>query len=340
MRNLVSRLFCRHIYFGSSKPQLIKSPLTVSIIGAPLGHGQPLQGVDDGPGLLRGRGLCKKLEQDGWIVEDTGDLQFEMPLDDTTPKEDTTVFDFPSVRWARAVGEANRKIARATYVNARDGKFVLTLGGDHSLAIGSISGILRARPNIGLVWVDAHADLNSPDTSSSGNIHGMVLSYLMNYNRTRSTPGFEWMNAIPVLKPSRLVYVGLRDVDRPEKQMIKELGIKAFTIFDVDRYGIGQVMIRAIEHITSRQSNPIHLSFDIDSIDPTFAPSTGTRVSGGLTYREGYYIAESLAQTGLLTSMDMVEVNPKLGPDPEADAEVTADLANGLIASALGNTII
>jgi len=247
---------------------------------------------------------------------------------------------FSNLKFSRDVGAANAKIAKATYQKAEEGKFVLTLGGDHSLAIGSISGLLRSRPELGIIWLDAYADVNTPESSASGNIHGMVLSYLFNHQRARSTPGFEWMNAVPLLKHSKVVYIGLRDLDPPEKQFIKEFALKAFTMYDIDRYGIGRVMDMAIDHVSSRHNIPFHLSFDVDSIDPSYAPATGTRVSGGLTYREAYYIAESIAQTGLLTSMDMVEINPKLGHNPDTDGIITAELATGLIASALGNTIL
>jgi len=191
-------------------------------------------------------------------------------------------------------------------------------------------------------WIDAHADINTPQTSSSGNIHGMVLSYLFNLQNARDIPGFEWMKRIPTLKESRLVYIGLRDIDDPEKEIIRERGIKIFTMQDIDRYGIGRVMEHVIDQLCPRSSvpRPIHLSFDIDSVDPTFAPSTGTRVAGGLSYREAYFISEAVAETGMLNSMDMVEVNPALGSNIAVDGGITADLAIGLIRAALGNTIL
>jgi arginase len=257
----------------------------VAVIGAPLAHGQPLAGVDRGPDILRSRDLLPKLKQDGWIVEDTGDLNFG-PMPDKESKEGF-LGGFPNVKFAKAVGNATDKLAQATAKHSAQGDFCLTLGGDHSIAIGSIAGILQTAPSTGIIWVDAHADLNSPDTSASGNIHGMVLSYLFNLNNTRDMPGFEWMKRIPILRENRLVYIGLRDVDDPEKILIRDLGIKTFTMQDVDRWGIGRVMEMAIDHVCPRTSapRPLHLSFDIDSVDPTYAPSTGTRVAGGLTYR-------------------------------------------------------
>jgi len=320
----------------------------VSIVGAPLQHGQHLAGVDLGPTIIRKSGLVDKLKQDDWLIDDQGDVpmaniaQREVKANHRHPIEDI----YSKVNFSREVGSANAALATATYNAAHLGNFVLTLGGDHAIAIGSIAGILKARPNAGIIWVDAHADINTHQTSHSGNLHGMVLSFLMSLHNVRDIPGFHWMKDIPVLRENRLVYIGLRDVDRAEKIIIREYGIKTFTMQDIDRWGIGMVMEMALDYLCHRSMSPrdLHLSFDIDAIDPAYAPSTGTRVLGGLSYREAYYIAEAAAETGLLTSMDMVEVNPTLGensPDnPQSDGHVTAGMAVGLIASALGNTIL
>ena len=220
-----------------------------------------------------------------------------------------------------------------------EGHFPLVLGGDHSIAIGSLAGILRARPHTGVIWVDAHADLNIPETSGSGNFHGMPLGLLMDhpdgtYDFSK-LPGFEFLIDGPRISPEQLVYVGLRDVDAMERVWIRQLGIKTFTMTDVDCLGIGQVMKQALEHLKGR---PLHLSYDIDSVDPVLAPATGTKVRGGLTYREAHFVAEFVAQSGDLASAEIVEVNPNLSTDDGANE--TVELGMQLITSLMGKSII
>jgi arginase len=309
--------------------QFIAEPRTVAILGAPLADGQPLAGVDLGPKYLRSAGLIERLARDNWAVEDLGDLKFPTKLQG---KEDNRV------RSNLIVAKANEMIYETILPHAKANKFCLTLGGDHSIAIGSISSILTAAPHTGIIWVDAHADINTPQASASGNIHGMVAAFLMNLHHARSIYGFEWMKSVPLLDPRYITYIGLRDVDQPERNILKQLGIRAFSMYDVDRYGIAKVMEMALDHLIGRVPRPIHLSFDIDSIDPAFAPSTGTRVMGGLNYREAYYICEATAETNCLSSMDLVEVNPSLS-SPEG-SDMTTGMAVGLCSSALGNKIL
>lgn len=271
----------------------------------------------------------------------------------------------------------------------------MTLGGDHSIAAGSIAGVLAARPEAGVVWVDAHADINAPGTSPSGNLHGTPLSFLLRLlhassEAPRALAGWEWLARVPPLLPSRLAYIGLRDLDPGEKAAIVSLGLRAFTMADVDRLGIGRVVEAALEHLAGTADaaagsslggeaaaeegarggvteaphphpyhhptpalagglRPLHLSFDIDAVDPALAPATGTPVPGGLTLREAHYIAETVAGTGLLGSMDLVEINPRLplgGGEPgggtagAAAAAATVQLGLGLVASALGRSIL
>ena len=193
---------------------------------------------------------------------------------------------------------------------------------------------MKMRPNTGIVWVDAHADINTPNTSSSGNMHGMPVGFLLGLYDHLQLPTFQWFK--PCLKPSDIVYIGLRDLDAPEKVAIKKLGIKAYTMYDIDRLGINKVMEEVIEYHKDREN--IHLSYDIDAIDPIYAPHTGTTVRGGLTFREGNYVCEALAATGKLKSMELVEVNPSLSP--ELDSKVTIDMSLTLICSAMGSTIL
>jgi arginase len=328
--------FLPNVTIPSMRPlrsPFLSSPHIVSIIGAPLSAGQPLQGVDLGPQTLRDFGLVDRLRGDGWAVEDLGDVDFvNIKSSENEPGD--------LIKNVELVSKANEKLYHKVLEQSNNGRFVLTVGGDHSIGIGSMSGILKSRPETGIIWVDAHADINTPACSASGNIHGMVVSFLMDLDNSRKTRTFDWMtsNEIPHLRPDRIVYIGLRDVEGAERNILKQLGIKAFGMYDVDKWGIGMVMTMALDHLKSRVDRPIHLSFDIDSVDPAFAPSTGTRVNGGLSYREAYYICEAVAESGCLSSMDIVEINPMLS-DKEGTA-MTGRMAMGLCSSAMGNTIL
>jgi len=200
--------------------------------------------------------------------------------------------------------------------------------------MGTISGTLSTYPNACVIWIDAHADINTSETTSSGNIHGMPVSFLLGLGP--KIPEFAWVK--PVLAPSRIVYIGLRDVDSGEKRILKENNIKAFSMHEVDKYGIGKVVEMALDHVNPKRDLPIHLSFDVDALDPSVAPSTGTPVRGGLTFREGHYICEAIHETGLLVAFDLVEVNPSLS---DADSvEQTVNVGCSLVRSALGETLL
>lgn len=210
---------------------------------------------------------------------------------------------------------------------------------DHTIGAGSLAGLLQTHPDAGVIWVDAHADINTPTVSPSGNMHGMPIAFVVDQLTNHSkVPGLEWMANGPFLPPKNLVYVGLRDVDSGERQIIRDLGIKAFSMMEVDRYGIGKVMEMALDHLCGKSLRPLHMSYDIDAVDPILAPSTGTAVRGGLTWREALFVAEAVAESKALVSLDMVEVNPSLVPGSGADA--TVDMALLLISSALGNRIL
>jgi arginase len=193
------------------------------------------------------------------------------------------------------VGQACQSIYESILPAAGKEEFILTIGGDHSIPLGTIPAIMEKRPGTKVVWVDAHADINTPDTSGSGNMHGQPLGLLVNgvYKPgVSSLPGFEWLASC--LNPEDIVFIGLRDVDRHEKIAIRDFGIKAYTMFDIDRIGIGRVLEEVVDFVGD---NNMHLSFDIDACDPFFAPSTGTKVGGGLTLREAHFVCESLADT-------------------------------------------
>ena len=352
---------------GSSRSHCsahLADPATVSIVGAPINCGQPHLGTDKGPEILRNQGLSQHLATLDWRVEDAHDLRCNLPSASDPPPPPGA-----NAKHCFAVGRANESLAKVVAEKACEGKFPLVLGGDHSVGIGSVAGALRARPDTAVLWVDAHADLNTPWTSPSGNIHGMSISFLLDAvaasagvsaprelaglplrAASATLPGFAWLGASgqPGLRPDQLAYVGLRDVDKGEAAILQELGIRCFTMHDVDRHGIGKTVEMALDHLLGVGAGagggrrPLHLSFDVDAVDPDLAPSTGTVVRGGLTYREAHFLAEAVACSGALTSMDMVEVNPDLGRLAEDDraAESTAGLAIQIIGSALGNTIL
>ncbi|KAG9404368.1 Amino-acid acetyltransferase, mitochondrial [Aphanomyces cochlioides] len=324
-----------HNHPGDFTNPNLSTPQTVAVIGAPMTHGQPLLGTDFGPDMLRNGGLHGVITDLGWCVEETGNLQFRPPSS-SDPQIDPK---YGRAKRSFAVGNGLKQIAEVVEKKAQEGKFCLVLGGDHTIGAGSLAGILKVHPDAGIIWVDAHADINTPQTTESGNMHGMPISFLMQgLVDPARVPGFEWLVDGPILKPEQLVYIGLRDVDSGERRIIKELGIKAFSMQSVDKYGIGKTMEMALDHLCGKKARPIHMSYDIDAVDPVDAPSTGTRVRGGLTWREANYVAEAAAESNLLIGLDMVEVNPSLAPGK--GAAITVNMALLLIGSALGNRIL
>jgi arginase len=252
--------------------------------------------------------------------------------------------EFSTIRSVQ-VGAGTKVLADLVESKLKQGKFPLILGGDHSIGIGSLAGILRAKPDTGVIWVDAHADINTPTVSESGNMHGMPLGIMMKeLTPNRSViPGFAWLEEGPYpptyLSPDSLVYVGLRDIDKAERRFIRELGIKTFTMYDIDHLGIGSVMDLALEHLLKNNSNrPIHLSYDIDAVDPMHAPATGTAVRGGLTWREAHFVAEHVVKSGSLASAEIVEVNATLSDGRGASA--TVELGHQLVNAMLGEAML
>lgn len=292
--------------------------------------------------MLREDGLVDTLRFLGWRIASPGDCRVTMVPPRSEPH--APAMPDPSVKIpnnAWAVGTGNYHLFQKTHDHASRGNFVLTLGGDHSVALGSIAGILKARPNIGLIWIDAHADLNTPNTSISGNLHGMPLAFLMGLVDPRAIPGHEWLHSeeVPRLQPEQLVYVGLRDLDEAERRMIPDLGIRAYTMQDIDRKGIGKIMEMALDHVhrdANGRPRPLHASYDIDAVDPAHAPCTGTIVRGGLTWREARFAAEEIFASGQLASMDLVEVNPHL----RRESNETVELGHSIIGDAMGRKIL
>ncbi|KAJ1103882.1 hypothetical protein NDU88_001303 [Pleurodeles waltl] len=302
---------------------------SVAIIGAPFSGGQKRRGVEHGPAAIRSAGLVERLSSLGCSVYDFGDLSFtQVPNDE--------LYNI-AVKNPRTVGLASQVVSDAVRSAVGAGHTCVTLGGDHSLALGSIDGHAQQCPDLCVIWVDAHADINTPLTSPSGNLHGQPVSFLLRelQDKIPLLPGFSWTK--PRLSSSDIVYIGLRDVDPAEYYILKNYGILYFSMRDIDRLGIQSVMERTFDQLMGRRTRPIHLSFDIDAFDPTLAPATGTPVLGGLTYREGVYITEEIHNTGMLSAVDLVEVNPLLGASAE-EVNATASLAVDVISSCLGQT--
>jgi len=315
--------------------------------------GQPYVGTDHGPRLLREANLADHLTSIGWRVDDIGDLDFksietEINHENNNPNTIPSPSSFresPDAKNSLIVGRGCEMVAHAVLEAIHEQRFPLILGGDHSIGVGSLAGLLKARPNTGIIWVDAHADLNTPKLSESGNMHGMPVGLLMKDMDLDPSKiaGFEWLGSPEMknvrLDPDSIVYIGLRDVDMKERKIIRDKGIKAFTMYDIDKHGIGHVMDLALGHLFDKDpKRPLHLSYDIDAVDPILAPATGTAVRGGLTYREAHFVAEATAKSGALASVEMVELNPTLSD--ESGSTDTVELGVGLLTSLMGKSII
>ncbi|KAK3813146.1 MAG: Ureohydrolase [Benniella sp.] len=300
---------------------------SVGVVGVPFSGGQPREGVDQGPLKIIEFGLLDQLKELDWEVEFDGHRDYTV----MRPEDDPPVGKLLNARYVSAVTES---VAKSVSHHLKEGSLALTLGGDHSIALGTVSGTKAIYPDAGLIWVDAHADINTPESTESGNIHGCPVSFLLGI--AGQVKEFSWVK--PCLRPEQIVYIGLRDVDAGEKKILRENGIKAFSMHEVDKYGIGKVVEMAIEHVSPGLTRPIHLSFDVDALDPTVAPSTGTPVRGGLTFREGHYICEAVHETGCLVAMDLMEVNPSLEDDQAVFQTVT--IGCSLVRSAMGETLL
>jgi len=311
----------------SALHKFLPNPKSAAIVGCPFSAGQPKLGVDRGPIHMVEAGLGQQLKDLGWQVQFDGHHQFEEISAESDPP-------IGKMKNPRFVSQVCKAVAGVVSNHARRGQLPVVLGGDHSLAMGTIGGTLDVHPNACVIWVDAHTDINTPETSDSGNIHGMPVSFLLGV--AGDVPEFSWVK--PVLRANRLVYIGLRDVDAGERRIMKENGIKAFSMHEVDKYGIGKVVELALDAVNPNRDLPIHLSFDVDALDPSVAPSTGTPVRGGLTFREGHYICEAIHETGLLVALDLMEVNPGLA-DAES-ARNTVSVGCSLVRAALGETLL
>ena len=293
----------------------------VAILGAPLDLGAARRGVDMGPSAIRYAGLAEHLGSLGLDVTDLGNVGAEIP--EIAAVQDERARYLPDILASCA------QIATRVRDIATDGHMPLVLGGDHSIAMGSLAGLHAAHGEGGLLWADAHGDLNRPETSPSGNVHGMPLAAAL------GACGFslEGFDDPPWVDPARVALVGIRSLDPGEKELVKDLGLAVFTIADVDRRGVPEIMREAIDVV--RGPGFVHLSLDVDVCDPEIAPGVGTPVRGGLSYREAHLAMELIAEAQILTSMEVVEVNPILDL-----ADETGILVVELVASALGARIL
>jgi arginase len=299
----------------------------IAIIGAPLDLGQDRRGVDMGPSALRVASLNARIHSLGYDVVDLGNIRVEQA--EAWPEGDEHAKYLPQI--ASACDELGMKVCQAL----GDGRLPLVLGGDHSVAVGSVSGVskfFRDRgQGVGLIWLDAHADMNTPDSSPSGNIHGMPLACIMGMGPGELVDLFGFH---PKIAPRNAVIVGLRDVDQMERPHVRESGIRAFTMRDIDERGLRSVMEDAIR-MASDGTAGFHLSLDMDFVDPKDAPGVGTPVRGGATYREAHLALEMICDSRSMVSMEVVEVNPVID-----EVNRTADLAVELIMSGLGKRIL
>jgi len=318
--------------------KFLSHPEDIGVVAVGFSGGQCKPGVDAAPAALIESGLLTSLREE-LNYKLHGDDKVHL-YTDLVPQDDPP---YRNMKNPKAVSAVTERIADQVYTHSREGRLVLTLGGDHSIAIGTIAGSAKAtRERLGreiaVIWVDAHADINTPETSESGNVHGMPVAFLTGLAKEDKPEYFGWIKEEHRLSIKKLVYIGLRDVDAGEKKILRENGIKAFSMFDIDRHGIGKVVEMALAHIGN--DTPIHLSFDVDALDPMWAPSTGTPVRGGLTLREGDFICESVHQTGSLVAVDLVEVNPSLAPEIDHGAHETVRAGCSLVRCALGETLL
>jgi arginase len=294
----------------------------VAIIGAALDLGAGRRGVDMGPSAIRYAGLNDRLDGLGYDVLDWGDV--ETAVLEATEETDETARYLPEIKAACG------RVARLVSLALDQGSLPLVLGGDHSVALGTLGGLARTNGVGGVLWIDAHSDLNTPETSPSGNVHGMPLAAAIGLADERFQSD-AW--ALPAVEPERVALVGLRSVDARERERIRELGIRAYTMSDIDRIGIERAIRESLVHIAGPGFG--HVSLDMDALDPEVAPGVGTPVRGGLSYREAHLALELVAESGLAGSLEVVEVNPILDRE-----NATAALAVELVASALGQTIL
>lgn len=301
--------------------------MKIRILGVPLDLGQERRGVDMGPSALRAAGLDAAIGSLGHTVEDSGNLHVKNPEEQH--------FGDKRAKYLNEIAETCRVVAQRIHKTLEDGFFPLSLGGDHSMAVGTIAGVSKycreRKQTVGLIWIDAHGDMNTPRTSPSGNIHGMPFAASLGFGPRELTGIYGFA---PKVQANRCVLIGARDLDRSERQTIKKSGVHVFTMRDIDEQGMRAVMARSIE-LSSERTAGFIVSFDMDVMDPAEAPGVGTPVRGGLTFREAHLALEMAADSGKMLALEIVEINPIIDI-----MNKTAILGVGLITSALGKKIL
>lgn len=299
----------------------------ISIIGVPMDLGADRRGVDMGPSALRYADLDERLEQLGYEIEDLGDMDVIIP--------ETQHYGDPHAKYLKEITDACAQLAQVVLKAYEQGRTPLVLGGDHSIAVGTVSGMAegfrRHHKKLGLLWFDAHADFNTPETSPSGNVHGMPLASIMGYGPHQLTHVFGFS---PKVDPERVALIGIREVDKEERELVKKSGIRVFTMKEIDRRGIGAVMDEAIS-VVSRDADGFSVTLDADFLDPYDSPGVATPVRGGANYREAHLAMEMIADTKKLASFEITEINPILDVHNK-----TAHFGMELILSAFGKQIL
>ncbi|CAN5664990.1 arginase [soil metagenome] len=292
----------------------------VAIIGAALDLGQGRRGVDMGPSAMRAAGLEERLRSLGYEVRDLGNV--------ASPEPEATALGDESARFLPEIKETCARVSALVQATTAD-EIPLVLGGDHSVALGTLGGLASAHGPGGVLWIDAHSDINTPETSPSGNVHGMGLAAALGL----AGPEFEsdaW--TLPAVDPERVALIGTRQLDEGERRLLRKAGVRVFTMSEIDRIGIERAIRESLDRVAG--GGFVHVSLDMDVLDPVVAPGVGTPVRGGLTYREAHLALELVAESGLAGSLEVVEVNPILDRE-----NTTALTAVELVASALGKTI-
>ncbi len=298
--------------------------MRIRVIGAPMDLGADRRGVDIGTSAIRYADLNHRLRSIGHHVQDMGNVVVPQP-------ESQPLGNNPKLKYLDQIVHVSEELMGIVTSILQEGDFPLILGGDHSIGLGSISGVAKVHKNVGVLWIDAHADFNTDQTTPSGNIHGMILASLAGLGNSTLTNIGGWS---PKIHKETIVIVGARDLDRGEQELLHTHSIHVFTMSEIDQLGITEVMRQALT-IAGQNNDGIHLSLDMDALDPTEAPGVGTPVRGGLTYREAHLAMELIADSHKLVSMDVVEVNPILDRE-----NATALLAVELVLSALGKKIL
>ncbi len=303
------------------------SDWSVRIIGFPMDLGAGRRGVDMGPSALRIACVAEKLRALGYNVSDAGDIDVRIP--------EVAEINNPHLKYLAEITDACSTLATEVEAALNHDEFPLVLGGDHSMAIGTIAGIAnhckKHKKRFGVIWIDAHADINTPDTSPSGNIHGMPVAVSLGIGAPELT---KVGGDFTTLAPHQIAMIGLRSVDEGEVAIIKKLKIEAYSMSDLDKHGVHRIIAKVLTSMRAKVDH-LHVSFDLDSVDPMYAPGVGTPVPGGLTYREAHLIMEAIADTGYMSSLEIAEVNPILD-----DRNKSAEFAADLIASSMGKRIL